>query len=52
MALLEEKVGRNAVIRLLEDDPDNPITFSEYPRDARWLLEKREQVNRLISGNQ
>jgi hypothetical protein len=52
LALLEEKVGRDAVVRLLEEDLDSPITFREYPGDARWLLEKREQVNRLISGNQ
>ncbi len=51
LTLLEEKIGRDAVIRLLDDGLEHPITFQEYPQDARWLLKKREQVNQLIRTN-
>ena len=52
LTLLEEKIGRDAVIRLLDDGLEHPITFQEYPKDACWLLKKREQVNRLIRKNE
>lgn len=47
--LLESKIGREQVIELLENDVDSPITFSDYPHDELWLLEKREQINRAIA---
>jgi len=27
---------------------DNPITFKHYPKEAQWLLEKREEINKMI----
>ncbi|SFJ50309.1 protein of unknown function [Paenibacillus sp. UNC496MF] len=45
LRLLEEKRGREFVIAGLEEGLDEPITFSRYPRDAAWLLAKREWVN-------
>lgn len=49
LELLESKIGRDNVLALLEEGLDQPITFSEYPVDADWLLEKRELVNRKIT---
>lgn len=51
LALLESQIGKEAVIALLEDELQAPITFSEYPRDQEWLLAKREQINRAIQAN-
>ncbi|NLB42722.1 MAG: DUF4091 domain-containing protein, partial [Clostridiales bacterium] len=46
---LEEKIGREKVIALLEEGLEEPITFSVYPRDAEWLLNKREQINSMLA---
>jgi hypothetical protein len=48
LKLLEELIGREETLKLLEEDPDNPITFKQYPTDSSWLLSKREQINRKI----
>ncbi|WP_249862421.1 DUF4091 domain-containing protein [Paenibacillus konkukensis] len=49
LQLLESYIGKERVVALLEEDLEQPITFSEYPRSAEWLLAKREQLNRLIA---
>jgi len=49
LELLEEKIGKEGVIDLLENDIEYPITFSQYPREAKWLLKKREEINAMIS---
>jgi len=50
LQLLEELIGHNEVIKLLEEGLDEPITFSRYPTDTEWLLLKREQINRKIAN--
>jgi len=50
LTLLESKIGREAVLAILEEGLNEPISFSEYPRDANWLLNKREQINRKIAS--
>jgi hypothetical protein len=35
---------------MLEDDLEQPITFFEYPKEAEWLLQKREQINRMLKS--
>jgi len=52
LQLLETLLGREAIMNLLEDGLDTPITFSEYPTDARWLLEMREEINLKIADYQ
>lgn len=37
MQLAEETCGRDAVMAVIEDGLDTPITFEEYPRDAAYL---------------
>jgi hypothetical protein len=49
LELLESKIGRDRVVAMLEEGLDKPITFSEYPTDAAWLLDKRELINRAIA---
>lgn len=45
LRLLEERYGREYVLAGLEEGLEQPISFSRYPRDAEWLLAKREWVN-------
>lgn len=49
LKLLEELIGREAVIDILEEGLDNPITFSCYPTSDEWILNKREQINKKIA---
>lgn len=48
LQLLESYIGRQAVITILEEDLETPITFDSYPKDMNWLLNKRQQINDLI----
>jgi hypothetical protein len=47
MKLCESLYGKDFVVNLLEADID-PITFSEYPNSAEWLLKTREKINLAI----
>lgn len=49
LRLLEELIGREAVLEMLEEGLETPITFSQYPKESDWLLAKREQINRKIA---
>ena len=48
LQLLESQIGYDAALAILEQGLDAPITFSEYPRSAAWLLETRERINRAL----
>ena len=48
LQLLEIKIGKESVVKLMEDSTDKPITFSEYPHSNSWLLENREKINQKI----
>ncbi|MGN0555115.1 MAG: DUF4091 domain-containing protein [Candidatus Fimenecus sp.] len=50
LKLLESKIGREKTLAVLEDGLEKPITFSEYPHGAKWILETRERVNRAIAN--
>ena len=49
LKLLENITGQEKTLELLEEDI-SPITFSEYPHDARWLINKREEINHRIEN--
>lgn len=49
LELLEETVGKEGVVRLLEKGITEPITFSQYPRESEWILKKREEINKIIA---
>lgn len=48
LRLLENLAGRDKAIAVLEKGTDKPITFSEYPHSAEWLLSTRERINAEI----
>ena len=48
LQLCEQLYGRDYVMSLLEDGIE-PITFSSYPKDAAYLLNLRQKLNRAIA---
>lgn len=40
--LLEEKIGHDAVVSLIDQEAEMPIKFDEYPKRADYLLRLRE----------
>ena len=50
MRLLEVLAGRDAVLSLLEEDIDAPITFACYPKEASYIMTLREKINRAIAA--
>ena len=46
---LEKKIGRDAVVALIQEGVPYRITMRDYPREAGWLLALRERVNRLLA---
>lgn len=47
--LLESLTSREEVLALIEENTDEPITFSVYPRTETYLLKLREKVNAKIA---
>jgi len=48
LQLLGDLIGKEAVIKFLETDLDQPLTFTNYPKDQNWLLKKRDDINYKI----
>jgi hypothetical protein len=48
LKLLEQYIGRTATINHLEAELEQPLTMTEYPHSAAWLLKIRAQVNRTL----
>lgn len=51
LKLLESKIGKEKALSIVEQGLDNPLTFSEYPHDAKWLEDVREKINKAIMEN-
>ncbi|MBR4858055.1 MAG: DUF4091 domain-containing protein [Clostridia bacterium] len=51
LRLLESKIGRDKVLEFIDKDLFKPLTFMEYPHETEWLLEFRENINRMIKEN-
>lgn len=49
--LLSEKIGKDKVMELIEEDLIEPITFSVYPKNDFWLLNIRNKVNELLANS-
>lgn len=47
--LLESLTSREEVLALIEENTDEPITFSVYPRTETYLLKLREKINAKIA---
>lgn len=48
LQLLEKKVGRQAVIALIDYGCSEPMTFRSYPRTQSHILNLREVINRML----
>lgn len=49
LRLLETKIGRQATLEVLENELNAPLTMTEYPRSAQWLLDLRSKINHIIA---
>lgn len=49
LRLLEEKIGREQTLKLLNDNLEKPISATEYPHSEEWLIEKRREINNLLA---
>lgn len=49
--LLESKIGREKTLAILEKGLPAPLSFTEYPKDVKWLLQKRAEINEAIVKN-
>ena len=50
LRLLEEKIGREETLKLIQEGVEYPITINTYPREAEWLLNLRDRINCRICG--
>jgi hypothetical protein len=50
LKFLEDLIGKQETVKLLEEDMDQPLTFKHYEKRASWILEKRERVNQMIKA--
>jgi len=48
LKLCESLVGREQVVALIDELAGSPVTFSDYPKSAEYLLALRERVNAMI----
>lgn len=44
LQLLESLIGKERTLEILEDGLTSPLTFSEYPHGAEWILETRSRI--------
>ncbi|WNQ12220.1 DUF4091 domain-containing protein [Paenibacillus aurantius] len=51
LQLLESLIGREQVVAMIDEGLPEALTFSQYPKDAQWLLEFRESVNTAIQSH-
>ena len=50
MKLLESFIGREKVVKMIDDCAGENITFKEYPSGAEYILKLREEINKIIKG--
>ncbi len=50
LRLCESLTGREKTLALLEEGAEQPITFSDYPKDQQFILGFRERINRAIEA--
>lgn len=46
---LEELIGFDETVKLLEEDLTEPITFKNWPRNISYITDTREKINKLIA---
>ncbi len=50
LQLAEKLYGRDYVLGLIDEGLDTPLTLSEYPKDAEYILNLRERINKAIKA--
>ena len=48
LELLGEKIGRDAVNSIIDEDCAEPLGFFRYPHDEDYILKLREKVNAML----
>ncbi|OOC62881.1 DUF4091 domain-containing protein [Paenibacillus ihbetae] len=51
LELLEQTIGRDEVLNMIEGALEAPLSFEQYPRDAGWLLDIRSTLNEQIKAS-
>ncbi len=46
---LEKKIGREKVLAIVESGLDTPLTARNYPKNEKWLISKRNEINRMLA---
>lgn len=49
LRLLEQKIGREKTLEILNKDLEKPLSATEYPHSEEWLIEKRREINKLLA---
>ena len=49
LQLLEEKIGREKTVALIQKGLRHPITVHHYPHENRWLLNLRKRINQQLA---
>lgn len=49
--MLEEKIGRKAVIELIDKRADMDVRFAQYPRNSKFIPELIDEMKRMIAEN-
>lgn len=50
LQLLEKRIGRAAVLQIINQTAQMEITFENYPRDTKFLLKLREKINKQLKN--
>ncbi len=51
MKLLESYIGKEEVVKIIEQGTSKPIEFDVYPNSDEWQLDMRERINEAIREN-
>lgn len=49
LVALENKIGREKTVEILEAGLENPISANVYPKDEKWIIAKRKEINNLLA---
>ena len=49
LVALENKIGRENTLAMLESGLHNPLAAENYPKNEEWLISKRNEINRMLA---
>lgn len=50
MSPIGEMIGKQAVIDMIDEDLNQELTFSKYPKFDYWLHSTRNKINRFLNN--